>query len=824
MNLMLVVSFLLRFFAVLWLGVRFWRAPKWTLGIVVATFGALMLREFLVLCDVGLLTDWNLTIGCGSCDLTELLASVGMFFLALMTGPTLSTEATKAANTAEVKKQALLKSETGGLALSYWKWFSVLAGTAAMFLSVLVGYSAYCSSKQTLLSTAVLRYRTTAQSLVRLLERSTVKAQNKPQAQGQSLRMLQEYWKRLSLALPDAYLLVVQSPGTVVFDSRGDLWKGKDVSGLVLEERGGRRLTIADLLRRKAGWSGEHVSSTGEPKLLACVFAEPLNGLIMIGQPAYTLEKRIERMARPWAFGLLLVVGVLLPLSFGLLHYGYYCAESGMHRAMQALADSEERHRVLLELLPNGVERCDLSGRITFANRAHALMHGYAPGETVGMYIWDFCISEEAKRERKALFQRLVEEQPEPCPVLAQDLTKNGRIIHVQTDWAYERDQAGRLTGFVAIVTDITERVWAEQSLRESEERFRTLCESAPVGIFLADSQGSWLYVNPLCVELTGLPGEQCLGDGWAEAVPASEREQLLKGWKEACRLAKPFTSEVRFVLPDGKTHWVQFHAVPRIDEQSGRLVGYVGTLMDITQRLEAERAQQQLADRLHGLSRQLLEAQEIERRRIASNLHDEIGQLLTALKVSLQSLRRLTTPSDDSQADLLHQEWGSCLNMLDQTIQRVREISRNLRPSVLDDLGLNAAIQWLLKQQVAGGLNAYLETNLDEIRLPAHIETAVFRIVQEAVHNCVKHAEASRVEVCIRVEGNELYVAIEDDGRGFEVSKAMETAGQGKSMGLLGMHERVACWAERFWWIRNPDAALGWSFVFRCRPLFRPS
>jgi len=438
-----------------------------------------------------------------------------------------------------------------------------------------------------------------------------------------------------------------------------------------------------------------------------------------------------------------------------------------------------------LELLPDGVQRCDLTGRITYSNAAHSLMHGYQPGELVGWYIWDVKPTEEERRELREFFERLVREQPKPRPVFTRDRTKDGRIIHVQVDWAYERDRNGNLTGFVAVISDITERQRAEKALRESEERFRTLCESAPVGIFLADRHCQWVYVNPVCVELTGLKPEQLLGEGWLQAVHPDDRARVAEQWRRACLDGLDYLEENRVLSPDGTQRWLQFWTIPRRDDE-GRVVGYVGTLMDVTKRREAEQTLQRLAERLHVLSRQLLEAQETERRRIATDLHDQIGQSLTALKVNLQSLRR----SQPGQANVAH--WTTCLTLLDQVIQQVRDLSRNLRPSVLDDLGLIPALQWLLKSQVNGGLNAYLETNLGQERLPPHIETAVFRIVQEAANNCLKHAGASRLEVRIRATEDTLVVDIEDDGRGFDVERALQRAARGHSLGLLGMQERV--------------------------------
>ncbi|HID21269.1 MAG TPA: PAS domain-containing sensor histidine kinase [Planctomycetaceae bacterium] len=394
--------------------------------------------------------------------------------------------------------------------------------------------------------------------------------------------------------------------------------------------------------------------------LAGYAYLTPLNALIAVHVPADVVDTHIQQMAAPWTYGMLLVIGFLLPLAFGLLHYSYYSAERATQRALSALRESEERFRTLVEILPNGVQRNDLSGRITFSNPAHSRMHGYEPEELIGRYIWDFKPTAEERAALIEEFQYLVRAQPEPKPIRSRDLTRDGRIIVVRVDWTYERDSSGQVTGFVSVVSDITQQVEAEASLRE-------------------------------------------------------------------------------------------------------------------------------FANRLQTLSRKLLAAQETERRRIATDLHDQIGQSLTALKMNLQTLRRSVGNGDESEA------WAVCLRTLDDTIQEVRDLSRALRPSVLDDLGLIPAIQWLLQSQIKqSGLTTQLHTNLADVRLPPHIETAAFRIVQEALNNCVRHARANRLDVSVHRSAETLTLQIEDDGAGFDVPRALQRANRGDSLGLLGMQERA--------------------------------
>lgn len=188
---------------------------------------------------------------------------------------------------------------------------------------------------------------------------------------------------------------------------------------------------------------------------------------------------------------------------------------------------------------------------------------------------------------------------------------------------------------------------------------------------------------------------------------------------------------------------------------------------------------------RLQSLSRQLVAAQEDERRRIARELHDEIGQALTALKVNLETMRH---QPDDWPALL-----AESIVVTDRTLHQVRDLSLDLRPSLLDDLGLIAALRWYIDRQARrAGWRVNLSSDpLVQRRLP-EIETVCFRVVHEALTNVLRHAEATQIWVEVQARDGELRLSIRDDGVGFDVTAARERALAGASLGLLGMQERV--------------------------------
>jgi signal transduction histidine kinase len=200
--------------------------------------------------------------------------------------------------------------------------------------------------------------------------------------------------------------------------------------------------------------------------------------------------------------------------------------------------------------------------------------------------------------------------------------------------------------------------------------------------------------------------------------------------------------------------------------------------------------------ERLHVLSQRLVETQENERRRIARELHDEVGQGLTAVKINLQGSRRISGANV-----LLNRQLDESIGIVEQTIQQVRNISLDLRPSLLDDLGLIAALRWYIDRVAQrSNLKALFTIHLiPALRLSPDLETTCFRIVQEALTNVVRHAQAQHVTVSLELLDKELLLEVQDDGKGFDTVAARQRSAQGHSLGLLGLEERAMLAGGRF-------------------------
>jgi signal transduction histidine kinase len=232
-----------------------------------------------------------------------------------------------------------------------------------------------------------------------------------------------------------------------------------------------------------------------------------------------------------------------------------------------------------------------------------------------------------------------------------------------------------------------------------------------------------------------------------------------------------------------------------RVTERTGQLDRTNQNLrQEIASRHQVETELRRAGDRLHALSGRLVTIQEAERRHLARELHDEFGQALTATKINLQALQRFPDP------DALAPRLQDSISLVDHLLQQARALSLNLRPPMLDDLGLTAALRWYVDQQAQrAGLREHFVADSLEQRLEPGLETACFRVAQEAITNVVRHARAQQVSVELRCEAGELHLLVCDDGVGFEPAGVKAAAERGGSLGVAGMEERVSLMGGRF-------------------------
>jgi PAS domain S-box-containing protein len=358
---------------------------------------------------------------------------------------------------------------------------------------------------------------------------------------------------------------------------------------------------------------------------------------------------------------------------------------------------------------------------------------------------------------------------------LAETLAAQAAIA-IQNAQLFEQSQR-----YVAELEErIAERKRAEIALRESEERYRELFENAKDAIYVHDLQGTYLSINRAAEKLSGYSREEIIGHNFKEFVPPEHARYVRDSfWKKLAQQGET-TYEVDVIAKDGRR--VPIEVSSRAIYENGELVGVQGMARDITERKLAQ-------DALQMFSRQLIEAQEDERRRIARELHDQIGQILTAVKMNLHTVQQFCQGS----------EAGSYvkdnIEAVDQALRLVRDLSVDLRPPILDDLGLTTALRWYVDRYTKRtGLSVDVLIDLpdENERFSRDLETACFRIAQEALTNVVRHAKATHVVVRLSRDAEALLLTVKDDGVGFDVERLRTRAPRVATLGLISMQERA--------------------------------
>jgi signal transduction histidine kinase len=335
---------------------------------------------------------------------------------------------------------------------------------------------------------------------------------------------------------------------------------------------------------------------------------------------------------------------------------------------------------------------------------------------------------------------------------------------------------------------NMTERKWSEEVLRQCQDRFSRLVELMPVAVYVCDRSGVIQHYNHRAVELWGRRPRR--GDtaqrfcgSWRLHTPdgtfvphqKSSMAEVLKTGMEAR------DQEIVLERRDGSRIAVLVNIVP-LRDRGGELIGAMNCFQDITERKRAETALRNSFGQLRALAGRLLTVREEERKRVARELHDQLGQALTALKIDVGSLIQ-ELPADKARRS------ESLLQLIDQTIQSVRRISNDLRPGVLDDLGLKAAVEWAAREfQNRTGATCRLDLPDDDTVIDQELATSLFRILQETFTNVARHAHATRVDVRLAREDGGLVLEIHDDGKGISDDQLSDRS----SLGILGMRERA--------------------------------
>ena len=352
------------------------------------------------------------------------------------------------------------------------------------------------------------------------------------------------------------------------------------------------------------------------------------------------------------------------------------------------------------------------------------------------------------------------------------------------------RDQAGDVVRLFGTAQDITERKRAEERLRRSESHLAEAQRLAHVGSWEWDLRSGDVTWSDELYRIFGLqPGEIDVAHEAMSFIHTDDRDEILNTVRRSIITKEPYSFCYRVLRPDGDERIVQTRGLVVCDDE-GAPIRVFGATQDVTELTRTEEKLHATSEQLRALSTRLRSAREEEGARIARELHDELGSMLTSLKLDLALFRNdECRATDDVRVSGLRDRLDAMMRTIDQTVDTVRRISSELRPSVLDDLGIVAAMRWQAKQFAAqSGIVCDIDFRVETVDLEPQQSTAVFRVFQEALTNVRRHSQASKVEILLEKQRDTLTLLVRDNGRGITAGERSNP----RSLGLLGMQERV--------------------------------
>lgn len=439
----------------------------------------------------------------------------------------------------------------------------------------------------------------------------------------------------------------------------------------------------------------------------------------------------------------------------------------------------------------------DTQYRVVAWNPYMAESTGLDASQVIGAHITD--VMRSGTRDLfMPLLQRAMAGEVVGSPPASMVNQKTGRKLWGQAMCGPLRDAAGKLLGIIVIGKDITEQVRAEQELRKSEELFRSLAEHAPEGLAVI-TNARLAYVNLAMMRICGVERpEQVIGQLATGLLPLADRDRIAVLMAETIQRspgAYRSPTEMQLLRQDGGMVHVQVQVVPFAFAGQTAFLALVHDLterdhaVELADSLHREREQRehtvQALQMVEDLSRRLANAQETESHRVARVLHDDIGQLLTGLRLNLARVDS-SLPEDSDIRTALRQ----AQELVEDVVERVRGLSLEMRPTILDDLGLYPTLRWLAERyERMMHIRVHLRAHRCDRRFPPELESGVYRIVQEALTNAARHAGVTELTLRLWATDAVLGVQVEDHGRGFQPDAVLATR---QTSGLRSLLERA--------------------------------
>lgn len=476
----------------------------------------------------------------------------------------------------------------------------------------------------------------------------------------------------------------------------------------------------------------------------------------------------------------------------------------GTQTDLSAQRKSEEQLHILQASLENIndiviISKADPKGlespRIVYVNNAFERRTGYSRAEALGKTPRIL----QGPNTQRLEMDRITEAVRQGQPVRAEliNYTKTGEEFWLESEIVPLKHADGHITHWVVVARDTSERKKADLALMQSEQRNQLALKGGNLGFWDWNVAADTLYASPRWYAMLGLNPATDLASLalWHSLVHPDDMPKLdaLVHTVILSPTGIEFEAEIRARHSNGQYIWILVKGAVVERNAACEPLRVIGTHLDITVQKEAaiaslnsQKVLQEYQLQLQDLTRRILNAQETERRRVAHELHDELGQSLTAIKINLLTQQRINK-APPSALDVEN------VRIVEDALQQVRRLALALRPSMLDDLGLPAALAWLADTASVNRDTAVnFSYTMQEERLTPEIETACFRIVQETLTNIRRHARAKKVDINLVCDENQLILTVTDDGAGFDPAPKSGRVNPRFSLGLVGIRERA--------------------------------
>ena len=552
------------------------------------------------------------------------------------------------------------------------------------------------------------------------------------------------------------------------------------------------------------------------PAVVATLGSVVLGDFLLL-EPTYSLQ--VSSVADRVRLGMFLLEGVFIAAAFEAM-------QQRLRRATTAesdLRDTASRLNATFDTVIDGVITIDEQGVMESVNPAALRIFGYSANQLLGRNI-SMLMPEPYRSEHDGYLARY--KATSEARIIGHGREVSGLRSDGTTfpmELAVSRTPLHDRLLFTGVIRDISQRRQAQQELRTRESHFRQITESMPDIVYVSDADGGVRYLNERWTAVTGLHQDQGLQWGWHAAVHPDDLPLARSQWEKAVSHGRVFEAKLRLRSASEAYHWYLLRAVPLRDTTA--VAKWFGTMTNIHEQVTVEHELRELtvtleekvaqrtaeaeerAYRLRRLTGALVEAEERERRRIASVLHDSLQQLLAAAKMQLSAKRKS-----------LGKEVEGMIALLDESLSVSRTLVGDLSPPVIYEGDMRAVMNWVARRMLSRyGLTVHVHVTDEANGYPLAMRVLCHQVALELLFNVVKHAGTQEADLRVYGQDNTLCMTVEDRGKGFDAKQARQRSTDRAGLGLFSLRERVELVGGRLDVRSQPDQG---TRVSLCVPL----